>query len=72
VVVREYLRPVGLRNPGSVIAKYPGPVAAGEALFSLAEAKLLDLYGGSRCERDVLDFDTVHCYGLPGFMQIVD
>ncbi|AIO42788.1 mandelate racemase [Burkholderia latens] len=53
-------------------AQYPPPVAAGEALFSLAEAKLLERYGGLRADRDVLVFDPVHCYGLPGYLQIVD
>lgn len=48
---------------------YPGPIGAGEALFSLAEARLLDLYGGVRRERDVLVFDPVQLLwpaGLPG------
>lgn len=51
---------------------YPGPIGAGEALFSLAEARLLDLYGGLRRERDVLVFDPVHCYGLPGYLAMLD
>ncbi|HBN8233536.1 TPA: mandelate racemase [Pseudomonas aeruginosa] len=56
----------------AVAAFYPGPIAAGEALFSLAEARLLDAYGGLRRERDVLLFDPVHCYGLPGYLAILD
>jgi L-alanine-DL-glutamate epimerase-like enolase superfamily enzyme len=64
--------PLDFETQASVVANYPGPVAAGEALFSLAEAKLLNLHGGLRCERDILEFDPVHCYGLPGFVQIVD
>ncbi|KUZ09959.1 hypothetical protein WI69_23935 [Burkholderia diffusa] len=38
----------------------------------LAEAKLLERYGGLRPDRDVLVFDPVHCYGLPRYLQIVD
>ena len=38
----------------------------------MAEAKLLDRHGGLRRERDILEFDPVHCYGVPGFLQIVD
>ena len=49
-----------------------GPIAAGEALFSLAEAKLLDQHGGLRRGRDILLFDPVHCYGLPGYLRIVE
>jgi D(-)-tartrate dehydratase len=64
--------PLDLETQARVVANYPGPVAAGEALFSLAEAKLLHLHGGLRCERDILEFDPVHCYGLAGFLQIVD
>lgn len=56
----------------AVAAAYPGPIAAGEALFSAAEARLLALHGGLRPDRDILLFDPVHCYGLPGTLQIVD
>ncbi|KGM32230.1 enolase C-terminal domain-like protein [Inquilinus limosus] len=56
----------------AVTAAYPGPVASGEALFSAAEARLLARHGGLRPDRDILLFDPVHCYGLPGFLQIVD
>jgi len=55
-----------------VVTTYPGSIAAGEALFSLAEARLLDRYGGLRRDRDILEFDPVHCYGPPGFVQMVD
>ncbi|MBB6486288.1 hypothetical protein [Rhizobium lusitanum] len=51
---------------------YAGRLAAGEALFSLAEAKLLDRHAGLRRVRDVLVFDPVHCYRLPGYIDIVD
>jgi L-alanine-DL-glutamate epimerase-like enolase superfamily enzyme len=64
--------PLDFATQASVAATYQGPIAAGEALFSLAEAKLLDRHGGLRRERDVLEFDPVHCYGLPGFVQILD
>lgn len=53
-------------------AVYPYPIAAGEALFSLAEAKLLDRHGGLRRDRDVLVFDPVHCYGVPNYLRIVE
>ncbi|HEY9346590.1 MAG TPA: enolase C-terminal domain-like protein, partial [Inquilinus sp.] len=56
----------------AVAAAYPGPIAAGEALFSAAEARLLALHGGLRPDRDILLFDPVHCYGLPGYLQIID
>lgn len=64
--------PLDFVTQSQVAAAYPGPVAAGEALFSLAEAKLLDGHGGLRRDRDILVFDPVHCYGLPGYLGIVD
>lgn len=54
-----------------VAQAYAPPIAAGEALFSSAEARLLHQHGGLRPDRDILVFDPVHCYGLPGFLQIV-
>lgn len=55
-----------------VAASYQGPIAAGEALFSVAEARLLNLHGGLRPDRDILLFDPVHCYGLTGYLRIID
>jgi L-alanine-DL-glutamate epimerase-like enolase superfamily enzyme len=55
----------------AVAAVYARPVAAGETLFSEAEARLLNRYGGLRRDRDLLLFDPVHCYGLPGYLRIM-
>jgi L-alanine-DL-glutamate epimerase-like enolase superfamily enzyme len=64
--------PLDFATHARVAAHYDPPIAAGEALFSAAEAALLDQYGGLRRARDVLLFDPVHCYGLPGYLQIID
>jgi len=64
--------PHDFATQSAVAAAYPGPIAAGEALFSAAEARLLALHGGLRSDRDILLFDPVHCYGLPGTLQIID
>jgi L-alanine-DL-glutamate epimerase-like enolase superfamily enzyme len=64
--------PLDFETLAAVAAKYAGPIAAGEALFSAAEANLLDRCGGLRSDRDILLFDPVHCYGLPGYLQIVE
>ena len=64
--------PLDFTIQASVAASYDGPLAAGEALFSLAEAKLLDQHGGLRRARDILLFDPVHCYGLPGYLKIIE
>jgi L-alanine-DL-glutamate epimerase-like enolase superfamily enzyme len=64
--------PLDFDNLAAVASRYAGPLAAGEALFSTAEAKLLDRYGGLRRDKDILLFDPVHCYGLPGYLQIIE
>jgi L-alanine-DL-glutamate epimerase-like enolase superfamily enzyme len=64
--------PLDFEMQSAVTGIYDEPVAAGEALFSAAEAKLLDRHGGLRRDRDILLFDPVHCYGLPGYLQIVE
>ena len=63
--------PLDFTTQARVAAAYDHPIAAGEALFSLAEARLLNLHGGLRSDRDVLLFDPVHCYGLTGYLDIV-
>jgi L-alanine-DL-glutamate epimerase-like enolase superfamily enzyme len=64
--------PLDFDTQARVGTVYANPIAAGEALFSVSEAKLLDQHGGLRRDRDVLVFDPVHCYGLPGYLRIVD
>jgi L-alanine-DL-glutamate epimerase-like enolase superfamily enzyme len=64
--------PLDFETLGALAAGYDPPVAAGEALFSLAEARLLNRYGGLRPARDILQFDPVHCYGLPEYLRIVE
>jgi len=64
--------PLDFAAHASVAACYEPPVAAGEALFSAAEAALLDQHAGLRRYRDILLFDPVHCYGLPGYLRIID
>ena len=63
--------PLDFDTQALVAAAYDEPIAAGEALFSAAEALLLDRHGGLRRDRDVLLFDPVHCYGLPGYLRII-
>ncbi len=64
--------PLDFATHARVAARYDHPIAAGEALFSAAEAVLLDRYAGLRRARDILLFDPVHCYGLPGYLRIID
>lgn len=64
--------PLDFDTVAMVAKRYVPPIAAGEALFSPAEAKLLAQHAHLRRNRDVLVFDPVHCYGLPGYLQIIE
>jgi L-alanine-DL-glutamate epimerase-like enolase superfamily enzyme len=64
--------PLDFETQARVAELCPFPIAVGEALFSLAEAKLLDRHGGLDRDRDILVFDPVHCYGLTEYLVIVD
>ncbi len=68
----DVCNPLDFEALAAVARIYAGALAAGEALFSDDEAKLLDAHGGLRRERDILQFDPVHCYGVTGFLRILD
>lgn len=64
--------PLDFEAQAVLASAYAPPIGAGEAVFSAAEAKLLARHGGLRPDRDVLLFDPVHCYGLPGYLRIIE
>jgi D(-)-tartrate dehydratase len=78
------LAPFGLRwyeEPGDPLdyelqAKladhYNGPMATGENLFSLQDARNLIRYAGMRTDRDVLQFDCALSYGLVEYLRILE
>lgn len=49
---------------------YHGPMATGENLFSLQDARNLIRYGGMRADRDYLQFDPALSYGLTEYLRI--
>lgn len=51
---------------------YAGPLATGENLFSLQDARNLIRYGGMRKDRDWLQFDCALSYGLVEYLRILD
>jgi L-alanine-DL-glutamate epimerase-like enolase superfamily enzyme len=51
---------------------YPHPLATGENLFSLQDARNLIRYGGMRPDRDVLQFDCALSYGLVEYLRTLD
>jgi D(-)-tartrate dehydratase len=48
---------------------YPGPMATGENLFSMQDARNLIRYGGMRPDRDWLQFDCALSYGLVEYLR---
>ncbi len=78
------LAPYGLRwyeEPGDPLdydlqaklaSHYPGPMATGENLFSLQDARNLIRHAGLRPDRDVLQFDCALSYGLVEYLRILD
>jgi L-alanine-DL-glutamate epimerase-like enolase superfamily enzyme len=80
----DALAPYGLRwfeEPGDPLdfalqaelaKRYPGPLATGENLFSLQDARNLIRYAGMRPDRDILQFDPALAYGLVEYLRIVD
>jgi L-alanine-DL-glutamate epimerase-like enolase superfamily enzyme len=51
---------------------YQGPMATGENLFSVQDARNLIRYAGMRSDRDVLQFDCALSYGLVEYLRILD
>jgi D(-)-tartrate dehydratase len=51
---------------------YTGPMATGENLFSMQDARNLIRYAGLRSDRDVLQFDCALSYGLVEYLRILD
>ncbi len=49
---------------------YPGPLATGENLFSLPDARNLIRHAGMRPDRDIIQIDPVLSYGLVEYLRI--
>jgi len=51
---------------------YTGPMATGENLFSMQDARNLIRYGGMRKDRDWLQFDCALSYGLVEYLRTLE
>jgi L-alanine-DL-glutamate epimerase-like enolase superfamily enzyme len=51
---------------------YAGPMATGENLFSMQDARNLIRHGGMRSDRDWLQFDCALSYGLVEYLRTLD
>jgi L-alanine-DL-glutamate epimerase-like enolase superfamily enzyme len=80
----DALAPYGLRwyeEPGDPLdyqlnadlaARYQGPIATGENLFSMQDARNLLRHAGLRKDRDILQMDPVLSYGLVEYLRMLD
>ena len=61
--------PLDYRLQAELANHYSGPMATGENLFSMQDARNLIRYGGMRSDRDWLQFDCALSYGLVEYMR---
>jgi L-alanine-DL-glutamate epimerase-like enolase superfamily enzyme len=61
--------PLDFALQAELAAHYPGPMATGENLFSMQDARNLVRYGGLRRDRDWLQFDPALAYGLVEYLR---
>jgi L-alanine-DL-glutamate epimerase-like enolase superfamily enzyme len=64
--------PLDFALQADLARSYQGPLATGENLFSMADARNLILYGGLRPDRDWLQFDCALSYGLVEYLRTLN
>jgi L-alanine-DL-glutamate epimerase-like enolase superfamily enzyme len=64
--------PLDLELQAEVAQAYGGPLATGENLFSMQDARNLVRYGGMRRDRDWLQFDCALSYGLVEYLRTLE
>jgi L-alanine-DL-glutamate epimerase-like enolase superfamily enzyme len=65
----EPLDPLDYLAHAALACEYAGPLATGENLFSMLDARNLIRHGGLRPDRDVLQFDPALSYGLVEYLR---
>jgi L-alanine-DL-glutamate epimerase-like enolase superfamily enzyme len=61
--------PLDYALQAELASHYRGPMATGENLFSMQDARNLIRYGGMRADRDWLQFDCALSYGLVEYLR---
>lgn len=64
--------PLDYQLQAQLSGHYAPPMATGENLFSMQDARNLLRYGGMRPERDILQFDPALSYGLVEYLRIIE
>lgn len=64
--------PLDYQLQATLSEHYPRPMATGENLFSMTDARNLIRYAGLRPDRDLLQFDCALSYGLVEYLRTLD
>ena len=64
--------PLDFELNAELAARYPHPLATGENLFSMQDARNLIRYGGMRPDLDILQFDPALSYGLVEYLRTIE
>jgi L-alanine-DL-glutamate epimerase-like enolase superfamily enzyme len=68
----EPVEPLDFLQHAALATRYSGPLATGENIFSMLDARNLIRYAGLRPDRDVLQFDPALSYGLVEYLRTLD
>ncbi len=68
----EPVDPLDFAGHAEVAARYDGPLATGENLLSMVDARNLIRHAGLRPDRDVLQFDPALSYGVVEYLRTLD
>ncbi len=68
----EPLDPLDYATHATLAEHYAPPIATGENLFSMLDARNLIRHGGLRPDRDVLQFDPALSYGLVEYLRTLE
>ncbi len=68
----EPVDPLDYAAHAEIAAAYDGPLATGENLFSMPDARNLIRHGGLQADRDILQFDPVLSYGLVEYLRTLE
>jgi L-alanine-DL-glutamate epimerase-like enolase superfamily enzyme len=70
--IEEPVHPLDYDLHREMAERFPSPIATGENLFSVDDARNLLRYGGLRPDRDVLQFDVSLSYGIVEYRRILE
>jgi L-alanine-DL-glutamate epimerase-like enolase superfamily enzyme len=68
----EPLDPLDYLAHGALATQYAPPLATGENLFSMQDARNLVRHAGLRPDRDILQYDPALSYGLVEYLRTID